>query len=145
MNNITIELCAEDRARLEKLTNALMNLSEDIRDNKPACESCVKTVTNVLNAAQAEQPAEPVQKAKKTPTLPEAPPEEEKPTAPEKPAQNNAPTVTAAEVQQKVVSLSATGKKAQVRDIVMAYASKVSEIPEDKLAEVLEKLNALED
>lgn len=53
------------------------------------------------------------------------------------------PTASLAEVRQKVVELSAAGKKAAVRDIVKAYAENVTSIPEDKLGEVLAKLKEL--
>ena len=47
------------------------------------------------------------------------------------------------DIQKRVVELAAAGKKAQVREIVKSYAERVSEIPEEKLAEVLGRLNAL--
>lgn len=52
--------------------------------------------------------------------------------------------VTLADIQHKIVKLTTAGKKAEAREIVTAYAAKVSAIPADKLAEVLEKLTALE-
>ena len=55
-----------------------------------------------------------------------------------------APPVTLADIQKKVVSLSAAGKKSQVRDIVKAYAERVSQIPQDKLSEVYAKLADIE-
>ena len=48
------------------------------------------------------------------------------------------------DIQQKVVTLSAAGKKAQVRDLITAYANRVSAIPEDKVGEVWQKLTELE-
>lgn len=65
---------------------------------------------------------------------------------PEAPAEEPAPakTYTQSDVQQAVVRLSAAGKKAQVREIVKFYADRVSAIPADKYAEVMEKLTALE-
>lgn len=55
------------------------------------------------------------------------------------------PTVTHADVQKLVVKIAASSKdkKALVREIVNAYADKVSVIPEDKLPEVLERLKAI--
>lgn len=55
-----------------------------------------------------------------------------------------APEVKQSDIQQKVVSLSAAGKKEQVREIIKAYADRVSAIPEDKFGEVWAKLTALE-
>lgn len=61
--------------------------------------------------------------------------------APEVPAAN---PCTKADLSQLVVRLSAAGLKAQVREIITAYADRVSNIPEDKYAEVMAKLTALE-
>ena len=118
MNHITIELCAEDRARLDRIFEALTG------------QSSTKAVT---------EPEHPVI----TP-FPEAPVVEE-PVAvvPEQPVIEEMP-VKVEEVQQKVVTLSAAGKKDAVRAIVKAYAERVSDIPEDKLAEVWKKLSDLE-
>lgn len=66
------------------------------------------------------------------------------------PASAPAPEVTAAkpctkaDLSQLVVRLSAAGLKAQVREIITAYADRVSNIPEDKYAEVMARLAALE-
>lgn len=146
MNTITIELCAEDRARLDKLFNALTNLSEDIRANKPCCESCIKTVLAATGNAPTKDAPGKEEPATDAPS-PEAPaPEAPAPEAPVKDEpKEEAPTITRADVQQKVVSLAATNKKAKVREIVNRYANRVSEIPESKLAEVYGRLTDLED
>lgn len=128
---ITIALCAEDRARLDKILAAL-------ESSRPNCERCAGSVAEAMVAItheiEGQQPIE---------TLPEVPatPEPEKPAEAEK----QAPAVSLSDIQQKVVALSAAGKKAEVRDIVTKYATRVSAIPEDKAAEVWEKLTALED
>lgn len=143
MNTITIELCAEDRARLDRIIEAL--------ENRPNCEGCVSAAMDMSKAAQAEIDAAKAEAKAETPTT--NPPEPEKPV--ETPAEHpldtppideapELPKVDRADVQRKVVELSAAGKKADVKEIVTAYATKVSDIPEDKLAEVLEKLNKLE-
>ena len=120
MNTITIELCAEDRARLDKILEALTGA------NKVEAKPEHPVITPFPEAPVVAEPvAEPEQ------------PQEEKPVIVEMP-------VTVAEVQQKVVALSAAGKKTEVRTIVKAYADKVSAIPEDKLAEVWMKLSELE-
>ena len=54
------------------------------------------------------------------------------------------PEVKQSDIQQKVVSLSATGKRDAVKAIIKEYALKVSAIPEDKFGEVWAKLTALE-
>lgn len=139
MNNITVtvELCAEDRARLDKILAALE--SHD-------CRKCVDAA--VKYAAANVGPFEPVVTPENVAApLVEAEPETVNTFAEEKPAeaekQPEAPTVTHADIQRKVVELSAAGKKAEVREIVTAHAKKVSDLPEDKLVEVWEKLNAL--
>ena len=123
MNTITIELCAEDRARLDKILAAL--------ENRPSCESCVDTVTALVEAIEENEPA------------PAAPTEaqQEELFKPEP-----APTVEykTADIQQKVVSLSAAGKKAEVKAIIQEYAEKVSGVPADKYGEVMARLAALE-
>lgn len=116
MNTITIELCAEDRARLDAILEALRG---------PRCAA---------EGSQAKaEPEHPV-----ADPFPEEPPKEEAPKKPEP------PKVKMEDVQQKVVELSAAGKKAEVRAIVTAYAERVSNIPEAKLGEVMEKLLKLE-
>lgn len=143
MNTITIELCAEDRARLDAILKAL--------ENRPNCEGCVSSAIEMSKAAQAEIDA--AKAEAKASTLTNNPPEPEKPE--ETPAEHpldaapiDVPEVDAgelrAEVQRKVVTLCAAGKKAEVKAIVTAYADKVSDIPNGKLAEALEKLNKLE-
>lgn len=139
-NIITIELCAEDRARLDKLIEAFEKATPH------NCESCAKTVATTEECpgqleltpveeelTQAEEP------------IKEEPTTEAEPTEAE-PVKDEVPTVTKAMVQQKVVSLAAIpAKKAAVREIVNSYAAKVSDIPEDKLAEAYTRLTSLED
>ena len=121
MNTITIELCAEDRARLDAILAELKN-----------CSTPFPAPNQVCTRSAVE----------------EAPKEEELPnqmTIEEVLAKVEAPTIDRADIQRKVVSLSAAGKKDAVRGIVLAYNNtKVSDIPDDKLGEVWEKLNALE-
>lgn len=144
-NIITIELCAEDRARLDRVIEAL--------EHRPNCENCASAAITMTQAAQAEAETPTAEAKEPTPTT--NPPEPETPveTAPEhpldvlpfeKPTAPEAPKVEPADIQRKVVDLCSKGKKAEVKDIITAYAPNVSGIPADKLAEVLEKLNALE-
>ena len=125
MNTIIVNLCEEDRQRLDRIIAALERPT-------PKCAHCADDVAefvsqNVLTPVQEPQKA--------ADTAPEEKPKEE----PEQPA------VSRADIQKKVVELSAAGKKDNVRDIVLAYSNtKVSDIPEDKLAEVWQKLTALE-
>lgn len=139
-NKITIELCAEDRARLDRLAEALELRSgwvpQDIRGPEPQ-----ETPTTTLDSAPA--PAE-VETETTTPAEPEAPTEPER-TQEEKDPE---PAVTLAQIQQKVVQLAAgadSTKKAKVREIINAYASKVSDLKyqPDKWLEIWDKLDAL--
>ena len=173
-NIITIELCAEDRARLDRLAEAL---------ERKACDKCVQTAIEAMkcNAQPTNEPeaVDPVQKAlaetmsavsdpveaprntteaTETSTQPTTPLEEEKPTAEEpvasleeeKPMAEEpvipTPTrvVDRSELRAKVIELSAKGFKEQTRDIVRSYAQTVTAVPEDKITECYEKLEALE-
>lgn len=105
----TIEFCAEDRARLDKLAEALMGLNVNV-------ETTVEVEAPITEPAPVAEEPEP-------------------------------PKYTAAEIQLKVQKLAApaSGKRDAVRQIVKEYADRVSEIPEDKFAEVMERLTALEE
>ena len=163
MNTITIELCAEDRARLDKIIERLSGL-------KPDCNACAQSAMAAAAAATAKQshvltpeelPAHtfgaefykdqnaPQEPAKADLEETAFPPEEVSPFPENKDEdkaneEEPAPAVTVADIQKKVVALAAAGKKDAVRDIVKAYADRVSLIPEDKRAEVFKKLTALE-
>lgn len=118
-NHITIELCAEDRARLDRLAEVLGQLLSE--------KNHINAMFGVPNAMTALPEAEPVK-------------EEPKPAEPEK------PTVSLADVQALVQKLATptSGKRDAVKSIVNAYAKRVSDIPTDKLAEVMTKLTELE-
>lgn len=60
---------------------------------------------------------------------------------------DSTPDITPAQLQQRVVQLVSAAdpaRKKQIREIVKAYAPKVSDIPADKLAEVWAQLDDLE-
>ena len=123
-NTITIELCAEDRARLDAILAALSD-----KASAPAEPAAVAPV-----AAPEEAPA-PVQ------------PEPEKPAVvPAEPAVEEAkPIHTKADLLAKVQHLIAQGgKKAEARAIIKQYADRVSDVPADKIDEVMAKLAELE-
>ena len=115
MNTITIALCQEDRARLDKIIEALeqtrMMSAEETIPEEP------NEVQEVMEAFKEELAPEPVKEPAKV--------------------------VTLADIQKKVVELSAAGKKAEVRDIITKYANRVSAIPDDKTAEVWNQLVGL--
>ena len=152
MNHITIELCAEDRARLahlatavDKLTAALEQISVQAVTAEPAePDEVQQALTEVL--AKAETATAPTEEPAKV----ETPTAEETPTEPtetsEAPAE--APKVTLEQIQQKVVQLCAASadKKAQVRAIITAYAPTVTALEDhpDKWAEIWAQLTALE-
>ena len=119
-NHITIELCDEDRARLDRLAEAL---------ERRACDKCVTAAIEFTKTTQ---------ETKTEPAPVEAPAEEEPVIAPA------APTVDRSELRAKVIELSAKGLKEQARDIVRAYAQTVTAVPEDKVAECYAQLVALE-
>ena len=117
-NKITIELCAEDRARLDRLTAAL--------ERKAIETSATETIESTVEVT------EPTVKEEETPTKEEI--QEPTPTK----------TVERSELRAKVIELSAKGLKEQTRDIVQAYAPTVAAVPDDKISECYEKLEALE-
>ena len=124
MNTITIELCAEDRQRLDVISDTL------------------ELIRLALTTAGTPFPAAPEQPQPEE--LPGQLSIEDGPAHAEVPPEGVQPKVERADIQTKVVELSAAGKKEAVRDIVNNYAKKVSDIPEDKLAEVWSRLTALE-
>lgn len=159
-NTITIELCTEDRARVDRLIAAL---------ERKACDKCVSTALEYVGANQ-QRPAEPdpvqealagaldkatkATKARKSPenstgeaeapTLTTTPQEEVIPTA-EEPAQaETAKKVDQKDIRALYVKLSASGKKKEAQAIILPYATAITAIPDDKCGEVYGKLIALE-
>lgn len=123
--NVTVELCAEDRARLDMILEALQNAGAPAAaPEKP--QEASKPVADETPAPVAEEPVVAAEPAKEEPVV-------------EEPAK----VVSLSDVQQKVVALSAAGQKEKVREIVKRYAERVSLIPEDKAAEVWDLLTAL--
>lgn len=126
--NLTVSLKDEDRERLDNLIKALRQFC------MPATlEAAPETLSEPVSAEPAEVKEIIEEETKTQDSAPQTP-------EPEAPAQQYA----VADVQQKVVALSAAGKKTEVREIVTAYAERVSAIPADKLDEVMSKLIALE-
>jgi hypothetical protein len=143
-NTITIELCAEDRARLDRLTAALDNAT-------PNCSACAETVAKIVKDTPAEATQgsqdEPKAEAEENTQPTDEVPWEVAEAVAEAASEAPKPTVTLEQIQQKVRQLAAGfggAKRAAVRDIINAYAAKVSDIPEDKWPEVWVKLSALE-
>lgn len=123
MNSIIIELCAEDRARLDAILAALTRVGQ--------------------NATAAE--IQSTQKPEKVEAEETKPAEAEAPTEAAEPATEPAPAVSRADFESLVKKLlKDVGVKAKVKEIVTSYAARVSDVPEDKLAEAFARLTALE-
>jgi len=138
MNNITVELCTEDRARIDALFQELVNvrrLLAGAETEAPKAEA--PKAAEPVKPAEAPKTEAPKQEAPKQATPEPAP-------APKTEAAPAAPEVTVAELQAKVVELVNAGKKAETREIILKYAQNVGSIPAEKRAEVLGLLNGLE-
>lgn len=136
--NITIEICAEDRARLDHINVNLTELILRIMGNPaPNMGEVLRKAAPELAGKLAEQHpvTEPFQELPKGEPVPFEAPE---------PPRLETPLYKLEDIQQKVVALSASGKKAEVREIVKSYAEKVSAIPADKFSEVMNRLAGLE-
>lgn len=135
MNEIKVitELCAEDRARIDRLTAAMERMADDMEPPVIALAGTpFETEPKVTEPEKAEAPAEP-----------ETAPEEVGAPA-EEPDVKEVPEHTKAELQQKVISLVTAGKKDEVKAIIEQYAERVSAIPDEKINEVWDKLTKLE-
>ena len=140
MNNIIIELSAEDRALLNRIADNLDRLA------KAPGTIPVKREVLIVPTPKTEPKIAP-QKPEKVTEPTSAQPVEEKTTAPEPAPQTEQeegiPEVTLDDVRQVVVHLAANGKKAEARAIVTKYAKSVGEIPADKIDEVFKELRAV--
>ncbi len=131
-NEITIRLSDEDRALLGAILNELSNLSRgDFAIPQEWKGEKVTVKAEKMREIHKNEPETVKNEPFKQETAPEA-------------LQPAAPTVSKADVQKLVVTLASSGKKTEVKDIVTKYAASVSAIPEDKLTEVYEKLQALQ-
>lgn len=135
-NHITIELCKEDRQRLDEVIGFLGLIVGQKYSKQEAL-------------AVLEQP-------KKLETVNEHPVDEVSPHVVPEPdpdqlssfdqaPEPEAPSYKKEDVQALVLKLAApnTGKKDAVKAIVNEYAKKVSDIPEEKLNEVMARLQKL--
>ena len=145
-NNITIELCKEDRQRLDEVVAFLGQLVGELKSqNAP-----VIMPQNQAQPATAPQPVQNVPNPETVHPVDEVSPHgQPEPVAePDELPWDTTPTPkwTKADLTAKVQQLAApgTGKREKVRAIVKSYAEKVGDIPEDKYAEVMDKLTALE-
>lgn len=157
-NTITIELCAEDRARIDRLADLLdarIRQAERIMagayepeqptEPDPVQQAFAEVLANA--SAPTEKPTEATGEAKAEPAPIDHPADESLPWGEPAPAAEAKPIITQEQLQQKVTQLAAANNgalKAKVREIVQVYAKKVSDVPEDKRAEVWDKLTVLE-
>lgn len=136
MNNITIELSAEDRALLKR-----------IADNLEAFKTSGGAFISIDTATPKTEPAPAPQKPEEVTEPTSAQPVEEEKAEPAPEPQTDkeegVPQVTLDDVRQVVVHLAANGKKAEARAIVTKYAKSVGEIPADKVGEVFKELRAV--
>jgi hypothetical protein len=152
MNRITIELCAEDRARLDRLTAALEKAADTYAPVMLETPEQLRIPDELLQPKPIEEPKNEPQESIEAETPATTPTEEEKPEEVKDAAPEEAktePAVNLAQIQQKVVQLCAGyegKKKPAVRAIINTYGSKVSDLKEqpDKWNEVWDKLTALE-
>ena len=142
---VTAELCEKDRELLSDLTHALVQLTIQLKGNTEAAEHYGKCF-----GKDAEDPAEEQQApaVAEEPEQPENEPAEEAENEPAEEAEpekapTEAPKVTLSDIQQKVVALSAAGKKAEVRDVIKKYADRVSAIAVTDYVEVWDELAKL--
>ena len=150
--NVIIELGPESQAKLDKILEALEGL-------RPNCHSCTETALQVMGnnlkivtgQESNEEPAETVSAAE--PAAPETghPAEEVGAAVEPEPAADpepEAPKYTKdgvlALVQKLAAPTSPEHKRTGAKSIVKSYGAKVSDIPEDKYPEVMDKLTALD-
>lgn len=142
-NTITIELCKEDRQRLDEVIAFLGLIAGELKSRAPRSVSLTNDGVVVNYGTPETQAAE-------TPEQPD--PVNEHPVddlpweTPEPAAEPEKPKYTKADVLAKVQKLAQPNSphRVEAKAIVKSYAAKVSDIPEDKYAEVMEKLTALE-
>ncbi len=134
MTHITMNLCPEARTRLDAIPEPL-KAPKPRGENGVQLEKALCTEENrPENDAQSAETFEPE----------ETQPKEEEPTQPEIENDSTVPEVTEEDIRSKYMSLSTTPKKPEAAAIIKQYAAKISAIPADKRAEVLERLTALE-
>lgn len=137
MNSIVIELCAEDRARLDKILKALENAA-------PRCDNCLRLVADLSKPSPAEPDVGIIDpNVAQALGAPEAPaPAPVRAAVPEAPAPVAAPVISLAEFQKVIVTRCAESPdtKKKVQALIANYADCVSNVPEERRAEFLEEL-----
>lgn len=169
MNVITIEFCAEDRARIDRLIEALERKSCDACVNgalswaeqvaavqktaaengfDPVQQKLAETLAKASGTAEASKNATPApSEAQASPTTHPAAddlPWGENTPSPE-PERAGPPHVDLADFQKALTLRCAESEatKAKVRELLHEYAAAASQVPPEKRAEVLERLAKL--
>lgn len=144
---ITVELGPESQAKLDMLLAALTGL-------RPNCHSCTETALRAMGenmkacqeVGPAEEPTAPNNAAEPV-ALEIVHPADEVSShgEPEPVAEPEVPKYTKADVLAMVQKLAApnSSKREQAKAIVKSYGAKVSDVPEDKYPEVMDKLTKL--
>lgn len=136
-NTITIELCAEDRARIDRLTAALERSAS--APTAPVVNTTTDEAPKKVEPTTAKtEPTEP------KPAAPSVTPTEEETAPTVKETAPTAPPIKASDLSQKVVTLIQAGKREEVTEVIHAYAPNVSKIKPEHYADVLAKLTELE-
>ena len=127
-NHITIELCAEDRKRLDELIAFAGLIASEMKSNSAPVIEPSKPLKVVAPAE--EHPVDAVSPHNE----PAADPEPE------------LPKYSKDDILAKVQSLAGPNnpKREQAKAIVKRYGTKISDIPEDKYSEVMAELLELE-
>lgn len=118
--SVTIELCKEDRDRLDQILELLRG------GHAPVQPEAAKVEEKKVEEAPAEAP----------PWEPAAPDKEEK------------PAITLDQIRQRVTLLRASGtpeQKEGSKNIILGYANNITSLPADKWPEIWDKLTALGD
>lgn len=136
MNNITLNWSQEDRLRIDKLIYLLEGLNAAAVSKGLIEEVVVEEVLDLPQAATETAQDEPQEVKNEEIT------EEDIRLTTNLDACE--PTVTKQDILQKVIALCGAGKKAEAKDIITTYADSVSDLPDDTLNEVWDKLTALE-
>lgn len=138
--NVIVELGPESMAKLDKILEALQGQHHN-------CAGCVETAVSMTRDL-AEAAAAAADAPKPEPKEMEHPAGEVSPHGEPEPAEKpepEAPEYTKADVLALVQKLAAPNNPARekAKAIVKSYGAKVSDIPEAKYGEVMDKLTAL--
>ena len=138
MNTITIELCKEDRKRIDELIAFAGLIVGEMKSRSFSVSR--ESVADTHKMTQAEDGTVKLVKI-------DHPVEDDLPWETQEPAaEPEQPKYTHDDVLALVQKMAQPGssKRLQAKAIVQTYATKVSDIPEDKLTEAMTKLLELE-